>query len=55
MSFAHSDSLTFLGGVWDLADNASAPKIRINARENIGGGARGREGGSNAKMISEGD
>ena len=38
--------------VWDLADNASAPKIRINARENMGGGAR--EGGSNAKMISGG-
>ena len=44
MSFAHLDSLTSLGGggVWDLADNASARKIRINARENIGGEARGR-------------
>ena len=38
--------------VWDLADNASAPKIRINARKNMGGGAR--EGGTNAKMISGG-
>ena len=45
MSFSHLDSLTSLGGgdVWDLADNASARKIRINARENIGGGgATGR-------------
>ena len=53
MSFAHLDSLTSLGGgVWDLADNASAPEMRINARKNMRGGAR--EGGSNAKMISGG-